>query len=226
MDSNCEILEPQVLYFKAVPIRVESAQRLDPRREVYRLNLETRQDLQGLPSVVVVKTMKEDCHDEYQQEIENYERLRSLQGSVIPTFFGQCTFNDGPAIIISEVVGTTLRDIAYGHLQISSDELRYKLEIAMESIHCLGAEYLDQRLENFILCETGEIMIVDMEQVDFPLDLEVFKESVNYGGVGSLLYLFNDKKERVHQLCVWTNLPSRWPARPMFEEGEDGLRSG
>lgn len=184
---------------------MESAQRLDPRREVYRLNLETCQGLQGLPSVVIIKKRKEDSHDGYQQEIENYERLRRLQGSVIPTFFGQGTFNDGPAIIISEVVGTTLRDIAYGDLQISSDELRHKLEIAMESIHCLGAEYLDQRLDNFILCKTGEIMIVDMEQVYFPPDLEVFKESVNYGGVGSLLYLFNDTRERKNQStdCVY-----------------------
>ncbi|CAG8935045.1 unnamed protein product [Penicillium salamii] len=199
MDFNCEILQPHVLYFKAVPIRVESAQRLDPRRKVYRLNLETCQDLKGLPSVVVVKKVKKDWHDQYQQEIENYERLKSLQGSVISTFFGQGTFNDGPAIIISEVVGRTLRDIAYGDIQISSDELRHKLEIAMESIHCLGAEYLDQRLDNFILCKTGEIMIVDMEQVDFPPDLEVFRESVNYGGVGSLLYLFNDTRERKNQ---------------------------
>ncbi|CAG8365042.1 unnamed protein product [Penicillium salamii] len=207
MDSNYQEVERQlhVLYYKAVPIRVESAQRLDPRREVYRLNLETCQDLQGLPAVVVVKKMKEDWDDEFQQEIANYERLKSLQGSVIPAFFGEGTFNDGPAIIISEVVGTTLRDIAYSDLQISSGELRHKLEIAMESIHSLGAEYLDQQLDNFILCKTGEIMIVDMEQLDFPPDLEVFKESVNYGGVGSLLYLFNDTRERKHQTinCVY-----------------------
>ncbi|CAG8112601.1 unnamed protein product [Penicillium salamii] len=205
MDSNCEEVERQVLYFKAVPVRVESAQRLDPRREVYRLNLETCQDLHGLPTVVVVKKVKEDWHDEFQQEIENYERLKSLKGSVIPTFFGQATFNDVPAIIISEVVGTTLRDIAYIDLQISSDELRHKLEIAMESIHSLGAECLDQRLDNFILCKTEEIVIVDMEQLDFPPDLEVFKESVNYGGVGSLLYLFNDTRERKNQSinCVY-----------------------
>lgn len=37
---------------------------------------------------------------------------------------------------------------------------------------------------------------VDLEQVRFSLDLEDWKYSVNHGGVGSLLYLFNDIRER------------------------------
>lgn len=38
-------------------------------------------------------------------------------------------------------------------------------------------------------------MVVDLEQVRFPLDIKDWKNSVNYGGVDSLLYLFNDIRE-------------------------------
>lgn len=158
---------------------------------MYRLNLETCQELHGLPKVVIIKKRNEDRPDESQQEIEVYERFKSLQGSVIPTFFGQGTFNDSPIIILSEVVGRTLEDLSHSTVSICLEELRRQLEKALNRIHSQGAEYLDQRLDNFILCDTGEIMIVDLEQVDFPPDLEEWKQSVNYGGVGSLLYLFN-----------------------------------
>jgi hypothetical protein len=66
----------------------------------------------------------------------------------------------------------------------------------MKLIHSHGAEYLDQRLDNFILCDTGEVMVVDLEQVDFPLNYEdSWEHSINHGGVGSLLYLFNETRE-------------------------------
>ena len=190
------------LFFDTVPIRAETIQHLDPRRQVYRLNLETCQDLHGLPTVVIIKKMKEDWHEEFKQEIEAYERLKSLQGRVIPIFFGQGTFNDSPVIILSEVIGRTLHELAHSRLPIpiSLKELQRQLEKAMNLLHSHGAEYLDQRLDNFFLCDTGEIMIVDLEQVKFPLDLEDWKHSINYGGVGSLLYLFNDIRERKSQI--------------------------
>jgi serine/threonine protein kinase len=189
-------MEWKVFYFNTVPIRAETVQNLDRRREVYRLNLDICQELHGLPTVVIIKKMKDGWHDEFEQEKEAYERLKSLQGSVIPTFFGQGTFNGSPVIIISEVVGKILHDLTHSRVPISSDELQRPLEKAMCLLHSCGAEYLDQRLDNFFLCDTGEVMIVDLEQVRFPLDLEDWKHSVNYGGVGSLLYLFNDIRER------------------------------
>ena len=47
-------------------------------------------------------------------------------------------------------------------------------------------------------------MIVDLEQVTFPRDLEDWKDSVNYGGVGSLLYLFNDIRETKSRITLDT----------------------
>ncbi|KAJ5345442.1 hypothetical protein N7452_003446 [Penicillium brevicompactum] len=192
--------QPQVLYFNAIPIRAESVQKLSPKRQVYRFVLDPCQELHGLPAVVIVKGMKEGWHDEFEEEKKNYERFKSLQGLVIPVFFGEGTFNDGPIIILSEVVGKTLYELSFSKATISLDGLRVRLENALESIHLLGAEYLDQQLSNFILCDTGEIMIVDFEQIDFPPDLEVFRESVNYGGVGTLLYYFSNTRERINRM--------------------------
>lgn len=87
--------------------------------------------------------MKDDWHDEFEQEKEAHERLKSLQGSVIPTFFGQGTFNGSPVIIISEAVGKTLHDLAHSRVSISLDELQRPLEKAMWLLHSCGAEYLD-----------------------------------------------------------------------------------
>ncbi|KAK5790639.1 hypothetical protein VI817_007926 [Penicillium citrinum] len=197
-------MDLKVFYFNTIPIRVETVQNLDPRRAVYRLILDTCQELHGLPTVVIVKKMKDGWHDEFEQEKEAYERLKSLQGSVIPTFFGEGTFNGSPIIIISEVVGKTLHDLAHRRVPISLGELQRLLEKAMWLLHSCGAEYLDQRLDNFFLCDTGEVMIVDLEQVTFPRDLEDWKDSVNYGGVGSLLYLFNDIRETKSRITLDT----------------------
>lgn len=176
---------------------------------MYRLKLDTCQELHGLPTVVVIKTRKDDWHEEFQQEKEAYERLKSIQGSVIPTFYGEGTFNGSPIIIISEVVGKTLHELANRSVSISLDNLRHPLEKAMSLVHSCGAEYLDQRLDNFLLCDTGKIMIVDLEQVIFPRDLEDWKDSVNYGGVGSLLYLFDDIRERKSRIALDTLEPGK-----------------
>lgn len=145
--------------------------------------------------------MKDGWHDEFEQEMQAYERLQSLQGLIIPTFFGQGTFNNSPAIILSKVVGKTPHDLAQSRLSLSLEDLRRQLEKSMKLLHSHGAEYLDQRLDNFILCDTSEVMIVDLEQVRFPLDLEEdWEDSINYGGVGSLLYLFHDLRERKNRI--------------------------
>ena len=124
-------MDLKVFYFNTIPIRVETVQNLDPRRAVYRLILDTCQELHGLPTVVIVKKMKDGWHDEFEQEKEAYERLKSLQGSVIPTFFGEGTFNGSPIIIISEVVGKTLHDLAHRRVPISLSELQCLLENAI-----------------------------------------------------------------------------------------------
>ncbi|KAJ6096855.1 hypothetical protein N7486_007601 [Penicillium sp. IBT 16267x] len=201
MDVLGKTQSQKTFYFDKVPIRAEIVEQVHPRREVYRLKLERNQDLHGLPIVVILKKIKNEWEDEFQQEIKAYEELKSLQGLVIPTFFGQGTFDDCPVLILSEVAGRTLLDVSRRASDISTDELRYQLEKAMKALHSYGAEYLNQRLDDFFLCDTGAIMVVDLEQVEFPLALEDWKDSVNYGGVGFLLYLFNDIRE-------WKSRPS------------------
>lgn len=48
-------MKSKISHFNTAPILVESIQKLDPCREVYRLNLDPCQDLHGLPTIVVVE---------------------------------------------------------------------------------------------------------------------------------------------------------------------------
>ena len=65
---------------------------------------------------------------------------------------------------------------------------------------------LDERLDNFLLYDAGGIMIVDLEQVDFPVDIgDRFEEIINFGTVGSILYLFNNIRERKVQGTLSNN---------------------
>ncbi|KAJ5204949.1 uncharacterized protein N7498_005828 [Penicillium cinerascens] len=80
------------------------------RPTVYRLELE--EPRLGLPATVIVKQEKPKREAEFRDEIFAYKRLRELQGTVIPTLFGQGSFNGRPALILSEIGGITLRDLA------------------------------------------------------------------------------------------------------------------
>lgn len=98
---------------------------------------------------------------------------------------------------MSEVVGRTFKDLAHSNLHILLEEPRRQLEKSMELLYLHDVKYLDERFDNFFLCDAGGIMIIDLEYVEFPPVVEdLFEESINYRGVGSLLYLFNDIRER------------------------------
>ena len=47
----------------------------------------------------------------FQNEIYAYKRLKMLQGALIPTLFGQGSFNGRPALVLSEIDGITLRQL-------------------------------------------------------------------------------------------------------------------
>jgi hypothetical protein len=80
------------------------------RPTAYRLELEEPRF--GLPETVIVKQQKHEREDEFCNTITAYKRLRILQGTVIPTLFGRGSFNGLPALILLEVEGITLRDLA------------------------------------------------------------------------------------------------------------------
>lgn len=146
------------------------------------LRLELDQPRLGLPGTVIVKQQKDKWDDEFRNEILAYERLKALQGTVIPTLFGQGSFNERPALILSEVDGITLRELAKTDVQEKTLEIQ--LEKAIKALHEKGAEYGDLNLGNFLFCKNGEVVIVDLEEVEFPDKRQPWEGSVNLAGAG------------------------------------------
>lgn len=90
---------------------------------VHRLELDQRSPRPGLPRTVILKQQKDGWEEEFQNEIHVYDRLKELQGAVIPRFLGQGSFNGLPALILSEVVGTTLYDFAHNNNPNINEEM-------------------------------------------------------------------------------------------------------
>ncbi|PYH86106.1 hypothetical protein BO82DRAFT_300919 [Aspergillus uvarum CBS 121591] len=183
-------------------ITATEAELLDPQRTVYRLKIapDPAQDkLPTTPTSVIVKQQKEEWEDEFENEATAYYRLERLQGEVIPYFYSRGYFNGRSALILSDINGTSLKDLAYSNMETSEDLLKSLLEEAFSKLSEYGAIYRDQKLENFLLCydkECGKskIMVVDLEQVEFPQKICPWHRQINQEGARSLIEDFRYRR--------------------------------
>ncbi|KAK3905070.1 hypothetical protein C8A05DRAFT_31116 [Staphylotrichum tortipilum] len=60
---------------------------------------------------IILKKLKPKWDDEFDNEKLMYARLRPLQGSVIPVFFGEASLDGCRALILSDVGRVTLCDL-------------------------------------------------------------------------------------------------------------------
>lgn len=144
-------------------------------------------------------------------EIKAYEMLQELQGTVIPRFYGQCTINGVPALLLSDIGGETLKMLAHSD-DIPVQSLRTLLERALSALSTHGATYGDLRLDNFLLCD-DKVMIVDLESVEFPPQPWEFDD--NLGSVGYVMSRFK-----------YLRNPKRTPSPinfPLLDYGPDGI---
>lgn len=124
----------------------------------------------------------------FQNEIYAYERLKMLQGTLIPTLFGQGSFNGRPAFVLSEIDGITLRQLAKANVH---EKRRWRLNLRK-----LLRQYMSTKLSfgtnlgNFLFCSNREVAIIDLEEVEFPNTCGDWERSVNSGGVGYLMSRF------------------------------------
>lgn len=191
-------MQKQILKLGDQAITVTDVKRLDQNRTVYRLDIEP---VNGLPSTIFVKQRKEGWSNEFEKEIEAYGRLKDLQGDVIPHFFGVGHFNEIPALVLSEVIGTTLLALARSKETVDEEKIKDKLAAVFQSLSARGAIYWDQKLDNFMYCDNGEfgaskVMIVDFEQVEFPTVFHTWKRGVNDEGARALMDDFRDIRDR------------------------------
>ncbi|KAH8729146.1 hypothetical protein BGZ61DRAFT_445905 [Ilyonectria robusta] len=129
-----------------------------------------------LPSRVVLKKMKPGWLEEFDNEKTMYEKLQSLQGYVIPKFYGEAKFEGTRALIVSEVVGIMPWEQKLPPLQ--GDEFKELVEVAFRALNVFGLVYDDIKLDNIILVQDG-VVLVDLESVyEPPLeDREYFFDS-------------------------------------------------
>lgn len=172
------------------------AERLDPKRTVFRLTLSSSL-FHNLPSTIIVKQQKFGWEDEFQQEIQAYKVLENLQGTIIPIFFGQGFFDSLDALVISEVRGITLHYLARGNFDVHHEELKMHLEKALCAFDRHKAIYWDAKPDNFLFCadalpEKSKVMVVDLEQVEFPRNLQPWHYTINSNSVCSLISRFKD----------------------------------
>lgn len=173
------------------------AKRLDQDRTVYRLEIKP---VNNLPSTVIIKQQKEGWSDEFEHEASCYERLKDLQGDEIPIFFGQGDFDGIRALVISEIVGTTLLDFARSMNPIDEKKMKDDLAAVFQSLTTYGAVYWDQKLDNFMYCDNAapdasKAMVIDLEQVRFPTSFRSWELDVNNEGARALMEDFRDIRE-------------------------------
>lgn len=116
-----------------------------------------------LPLNIVLKKEKEGWREEFDTELATYEKLRCLQGHVIPVCYGQIEYDGARTLVLSDVGGECLAEPQGATLE--EDELRPLLDQALRALAALRMSHSDLKLDNFRLVN-GVIVIVDFERVD------------------------------------------------------------
>lgn len=76
--------------------------------------------------------------------------------------------------------------------------MRRQLREALSALYPYGAEYSDLRPDNFIVCENGKVVIVDLEGVTFsgePEESSASEDFDNLGDAGYLMSKFRDIRD-------------------------------
>jgi tRNA A-37 threonylcarbamoyl transferase component Bud32 len=129
-----------------------------------------------LPEQFVLKKPKPDGYKEYDIERESYQKLKSIQGTVTPVFYGEAVFDEGvKALVLSDVGGVRLDD--QEALEIEETKMKEMVKTAYSHLTDLGFAHDDINLGNFHLVH-GKIFILDIciytpENAEEILELDV-----------------------------------------------------
>ncbi|KAL2129655.1 hypothetical protein VTI74DRAFT_7489 [Chaetomium olivicolor] len=154
-----------------------------------------------LPPSVVLKERNPERADSYENEIDTYLHLRSLQGTHIPRLFGQVAVSyphaqrryqmskrPTPAILLENVEGVPLHSLSTEEL--GSPRLLEDLQGIYKLLTEKGVVHGDPRLHNFLRVDK-RIVAIDFE-FSYPLPSDVTNED-------ALETLKNEIKKRVRQ---------------------------
>ncbi|KAK7420623.1 hypothetical protein QQZ08_010315 [Neonectria magnoliae] len=117
-----------------------------------------------LPSRVVLKKMKPEWDDEFDNEVCMYERLRPVQGHLIPICYG-LAWCDGKRALVLSVVNGLLPFEQPLDSPLDAAEFCHRLRVAYSELGTFGLMYGDPKLDNYLLVD-DRIVIVDLESVE------------------------------------------------------------
>lgn len=130
-----------------------------------------------LPDNVVLKREKPNRAEEFDDEVQAYDRLGAVQGHLIPTLFGQTEYLGVRSLILSNIGGESLSEPAAwlvngGQAVISRADFEVMLDKALVELLQHGAVHGDRNFDNFrrVIRDSGEmeIMMLDLETMDWP----------------------------------------------------------
>ncbi|KAK4133954.1 hypothetical protein BT67DRAFT_456398 [Trichocladium antarcticum] len=120
-----------------------------------------------LPTNIILKKQKPGWEEEFDTEQATYQRLKCLQGLVIPTYYGQATHNKTRALVLSDIGGACVAEPAGAVLR--EQDVRPLFDQALGALASQGISHDDLKLDNFHLVDRGgdrAIMVVDLERVN------------------------------------------------------------
>jgi RIO-like serine/threonine protein kinase len=128
-----------------------------------------------LPNRVVLKEQKEGegemiMAELFDTEFKAYDRLKPLQGVVIPTCFGLLYYNGTRALIVDYLEGVSLSSPEGATLRV--EELSTLLQPCYRALHAFGVHHDDPNLSNLLLAGDGKILVLDLESAVFDLSAD------------------------------------------------------
>jgi tRNA A-37 threonylcarbamoyl transferase component Bud32 len=105
----------------------------------------------------------------FDTEIKAYDRLKPLQGVVVPQCYGHVRYNGRGAIVLEHLGGVSLASPEGATLQL--EELSSLLQSCHRAIHAYGVDQEDPQPSNFQLLPE-KIMALDFERVAFDKSAE------------------------------------------------------
>jgi hypothetical protein len=139
-----------------------------------------------LPRQCILKRQKPEWKEAFVTEKSCYKVLQPLQSTLIPVFYTEATYDNFPAIILSEILGTRLDHFLDSGSCKDNDYLENRFEAVLKKLTEYGVEYADPNLTNFILVD-DRIMVIDFELVRFE-KTTVWEESLNRANVKAILW--------------------------------------
>lgn len=117
-----------------------------------------------LPPRIVLKKIKPEWDDEFNNEVCMYKRLRPVQGHLVPICYGLAWCDGKRALVLSEIDGVLPFEQPL-ESPVDAAEFCRRLRVAYTELGTFGLMYGDPKLDNYLLVD-DRIVLVDLESVE------------------------------------------------------------